>query len=362
VRALQAEGDATELMGRQAVLSAFRAARGQSAATQQPRVQPVPGVPAYDWDSTRTLPARPASGSEPWASGRRRPPRRRLRVVTIAVAALLAVCAGLTAAAYAKVLPPSVQNIAHSVLAPIGVPSASPATPVSTGPGQGSTPAGSPGTSGGSSSAPGPASSAGAPTSAAAAGVSVRLAAGRARVAAGGMVTFTGQAGKNGHPVHGARVRLLEQLSTDVGAWRIATTGVTGEDGTVTLVVPHIPASATFRLAGTGKLADVISPAVTITVIPRVLIQQPTAGILTVTAVPTAAGDTVTLLRLVNGTWATAAVSHLSATHEARFRVLPGASYRVLLPATPMHAYALSARITAIKSPAKRVLAATAAA
>jgi hypothetical protein len=261
-------------------------------------------------------------------------------------AALLAVCAGVTAAAYAKVLPPSVQNIAHAVLGPLGVPSASPAAPVPTSPGQGSTPAVPHGISvGGTRGA-----TTGAPQPVAAASVSLHLAAGRARVAADGGDTFTGQAGRNGHPVPGTRVRLLEQLSTDVGAWRIATTGVTGEDGTVTLVVPRIPASATFRLAGTGKLADVISPAVIITVIPRVLIQQPSAGILTVMALPTAVGDTVTLLRLENGTWVTAAISHLSATHEARFRVLPGASYRILLPATPMHSYALSGRITAIKS------------
>ena len=299
-------------------------------------------MPRHDPGSTRPLAVRQAPAHQ-------KPRRHRPRIVMVAGPALLAVCAGLTAAAYAQVLPAPVQDIAHwvlaphSVLAPLGVPGASPAAPARTSPGHGSSPGA---TIGGSR--PSPSVSTAQPVTTA--GVSLRLAAGKTRVAADGRDAFTGHADRNGHPVHGARVRLLEQLSTDIGEWRSATAGVTGEGGTVTLTVPRIPASATFRLAGTGGLANVVSPAVTITVTPRVLVQQPGTGIVTVTASPAAANDTVVLLRLDNRTWVTAATSHLSAAHETWFTVRPGAAYRILLPATRMHAYALTARFTAIKS------------
>jgi hypothetical protein len=296
-------------------------------------------MPQHDAGSTRPFAVRQAPAHQ-------KPRRHRPRVVTAGGPALLAVCAGLTAAAYAQVLPAPVQNIAHSVFALPGTPGTSPATPALTSPGQGSSPAP---TIGGSA----PSSAASTPRPVTTAGVSLRLAAGKARVAADGRDAFTGHADRDGHPVHGAAVRLLEQLSTDIGEWQSATTGVTGEGGIVTLTVPRIPASATFRLAGTGGLSDVVSPAVTITVTPRVLIRQPGPGILTVTASPAAAGDTVVLLRLDNGTWVTAATSHLSAAHETWFTVRPGAAYRILLPATRLHAYALTARITAIKSAAR---------
>jgi hypothetical protein len=176
----------------------------------------------------------------------------------------------------------------------------------------------------------------------------VSLAATKTRVPADGPVAFAGRVSRNGQPARGVRVRLLVQLSTNVGTWRVAALGVTREDGTVTLVVLRVPVTATFRLAGTGKLADAASPAVTITVTPRLFIRQPAVGVLVVMASPAAAGDTVTLLRLQAGTWVTAGTSRLSAMREATFAVRPGVAYRVLLQATRMHGFALSARINAV--------------
>jgi hypothetical protein len=98
IGALTASGHPHELAGREAALAAFR------AASRQP------------------TPARSAR------SARHRGPLRIALPARLAVAAaaVIAVLGGLTAAAAAQVLPPQVQRIAYSVLAPLGVPVSQP--------------------------------------------------------------------------------------------------------------------------------------------------------------------------------------------------------------------------------------------
>jgi hypothetical protein len=311
-RALTAEGDATEVVGRQRALMMFRQARGQSGLTQP-------------------LPAQPASVRRPV------PRRRAFRLAGVA-AALLVACGGLAAAAYAQILPGPVQDIAHTVLAPLGVPSASHAprgTP-STGLGP-STPSGP----NGPSPAPSAATSCPCPADGASGKPGLRLSAARLRVAAGEADTFTGHVSSDGHPGRHVLVRLLARAAADRGTWRVAGTGMTSATGDVTFTVPHVPATTMFRLAGTGRLA---SPEVTVKVTPLVVVRHPSADVLTVAVYPSQAGDQVTLEQLQNGTWVPVATQPLTSLHKAAFPVTLGSVYRFAVPATPGHTAAVSAR------------------
>ena len=135
IRALTAEGDATELTGRQAALTMFRAARDQpagshyadqsAATTQVWSPQQAFGQPAPAPDPGGHRPGQHREAQRRHARG---PAARHRRFPALAAtaAAIVMACAGVTAAAYAQILPTPIQDIAHRVLAPIGVPSASP--------------------------------------------------------------------------------------------------------------------------------------------------------------------------------------------------------------------------------------------
>jgi hypothetical protein len=110
ITALTTRAHPHELTGRDAALTAFREASRPSA----PRARMWP--PA--------LPARLRR-----AAGPRRPVRILLPVrLAVAAASVVAVLAGLTAAAAAQALPAPVQQIAYHVLAPLGVPVTQPKT------------------------------------------------------------------------------------------------------------------------------------------------------------------------------------------------------------------------------------------
>jgi hypothetical protein len=114
IGALTASGHPHELAGRDAARAAF------VAASQQP-------TPAGSGESasTRSASNRSASSQSAW---RRGPVRIALPArLAVAVAAVVAVLGGFTAAAAAQVLPAPVQRIAYSVLAPLGMPVSQPA-------------------------------------------------------------------------------------------------------------------------------------------------------------------------------------------------------------------------------------------
>jgi hypothetical protein len=111
ITALTTRAHPHELTGRDAALTAFREASRPSAA--RARIWP----PA--------LPARLRRAAGPGRSVRILLPVR----LAVAAASVIAVLAGLTAAAAAQALPAPVQQIAYHVLAPLGVPVTQPKPP-----------------------------------------------------------------------------------------------------------------------------------------------------------------------------------------------------------------------------------------
>jgi hypothetical protein len=343
LRALTSEGDATELLGRQAALTMFRTARAQ-AGTQAATQAATQGLPALGFP-TQGFPAQdsgPAPERRPRASRRTGPRTRRFPLAAGISTAVAAAFAGMAVAAYAAVLPSPVQNIAHKVFAPIGVPAASPAAPGSVTPGV----SGGPGQGGSTSpNGPGP-SPANTPTASATSppgvpGVSVTMTAARSAVPFGGADGFTGRMTRDGKPARLVRVRLLMRPAGG-GTWRLVTTGLTNANGVVRLAGPLMAADASFELAGTGKLASATSAPLTVTVIPRIAVRVSATDVLTVTVWPASAGDQALLQELRGGAWQPVATLQLVA-HKAAYQVRPGGTYRVAVPATAEHDAALSA-------------------
>ena len=218
ISALTADGRPDELAGRDAALTAFRAA-GQRAATEptlrQRRVVPF---------------RRPLTG---WL-----PPR-----LTAVAAVAAVVVAVIVAAAYTQALPGPVQDAAHTVFAPLGVPG---------------------GQHGSSGTAPN--QEAAAITTATKPGdcpscttvfktpsprsgnyYVVTLSGTRVRVATGVVVALTGRVAKAGSPAAGVRVALVMRTVASP-QWRIVATGVTGPLGGFRFVTPPLTASAVFRM------------------------------------------------------------------------------------------------------------------
>ena len=346
-RALTAEGDAVELVGRTAALTMFRTAR--DLATSLGAAAPGGDVPGAGVVRGQQLRHRSPEGPPPQGPARPtgRSRRRRTRAILAGIAALLVVCAGLTAAAYLAVLPRPMQEFAHAVLARIGAPRAALAAPAPTAshsPSAGSSSSTNPNGPGNS-----PAFAATPSTSSPALGagsVTVSLRVRRADVPFGNSDLFDGSVTTAGRTDAGIRVRLLERLAAGTGTWRLAAAGITRADGTVTLTMARVTGNATFRLSGTGPLAAASSPAVAVSVIPRLVVRVPAAGVLTASAWPAAAGDAVVLQEREDGTWRVVATHYLDSLHKATFMVASGATYRVVLPATTAHNAARSAPVT----------------
>ena len=109
IGALTASGHPQELAGREAARAAF------CAAIEQPTAAGAAGTASTRSPSNRS--------PSPQSARRRRPIRMALPArLAMAIAAVVAVLGGFTAAAAAQVLPAPVQRIAYSVLAPLGVP------------------------------------------------------------------------------------------------------------------------------------------------------------------------------------------------------------------------------------------------
>ena len=208
ITALTADGRPEELAGRDAALAAFRGARQRNAAGKAaPRRRGVPLRRPHNGFSARVA----------------------------AIGAALLVAAGAAAAAYAQALPGPVQQLAHTVFAPLGVPSGqrqpAPAgiTIARTGgksdKGAAKTPSPRPGTD-----------------------YLITVGVSRARVRAGGVVVFTGRVTDHGRAVARVRIRLLARAA---GATRfeLVTAAETGALGRFRLSSPPLTATTVFRVA-----------------------------------------------------------------------------------------------------------------
>jgi hypothetical protein len=362
IRALTAEGDAAELTGRHSALAMFRAARDTSGGFSSPGVQTAPAEPWMGQPAPgQPVPARDRGQR---SRGRRRAgrlapegaPRRPLIAVLGAALALVLACTGMTAAAYAQVLPDPLQDIAHSVLAPIGVPGPSHSARAGSVAPSPLSPSSSPNVPSPSPThLPTAATSCPCPSASASAQVTLVLRVARASVLFDGRDTFTGHVGEGGRPGSDLRVKLLEQLSTDPGTWDVIETSPTNASGYVRFVVLHVPADSTFALAGSGPLASLLSDQVPVTVTPRLVVRHPARRVLVVTVHPAVAGDPVTLEQLHDGTWVTVATEQLSSLLSATFTVTSAGGYRFLLPATSAHQAGVS-RVVAVADKADAVV------
>jgi hypothetical protein len=215
VTALTAEGRPDELTGREAAVAAFRAAGRRDAADGSARRRRVSIRRPFT-----ALPQRLA-----------------------AVGAVVAVAAGIAAAAYAQALPGPAQDLAHTVFAPLGVPDNQP-------PAQPGHPAAvTIATSGAKSGRATPGGKAKTPTPRPGDAYLITVAVSRARVQAGERVAFTGRVTEYGHAAAGARVRLFERLAGST-QFELVGTGVTGPLGGFRLPSPPLSETAIFRVVG----------------------------------------------------------------------------------------------------------------
>lgn len=211
VTALTADGQPEELAGRDAALAAFRAAGQHGAAAGSAR-----------WH-------RSLSSHGPFAG---------LRVRLAAVGTALIVAAGV-AAAYTQALPGPVQQLAHTVFAPLGVPGGHQQpgqSPAGTAPGTGPTGITIASSGGGTETQSAPA-------------YKVTVDVDRTRVPADAVVVFTGRVTDSGRAAGGVRVRLFERVA-GTAAEELVATGVTGPRGGFRLVSPPLTATAVFRVLG----------------------------------------------------------------------------------------------------------------
>jgi hypothetical protein len=218
ISALTADGNPDELAGRDAALAAFRTA-SQRAATE-PTLRPRRAAPfrrpLTDWFPTR------------------------LAAVTAAAAVVFA---GLVTAAYTHALPGPVQDAAHSVFAPLGVPGGH-QSPPGTAPGQGPaaiTAATQPG------DCPGCATVFKTPSPRTGNHYVVTVSGARVRVPAGVVAVLAGRVAKNGSPAADVRVALVARTLASP-QWRIVATAVTGPHGGFRFVTPPLTASVVFRV------------------------------------------------------------------------------------------------------------------
>ena len=217
ISALTADGRPDELAGRDAALTAFRAAGRRRDRADAPAAPVVP----YRRPLTGWLPPRltAIAAGRPWSSP---------LVVT---------------AAYTHALPGPVQDAAHSVFAPLGVPGGQ----------QGSS---------GTSPSQGPAAIIAAtqpgdcpscttvfktPSPRSGNHYIITLSGARVRVTAGVVAVLTGRVAQSGSPAAGVRVALVARTAASA-QWRIVATGVTGPRGGFRFVTPPLTASAVFRV------------------------------------------------------------------------------------------------------------------
>jgi hypothetical protein len=226
ISALTADGDLDELAGRGAALAAFRAA-SQRAATE-PTLRPRRMSP-FRRQLAGGVPTRLVG----WFPAR-------LAAVTAAAAVVFA---GIVTAAYTHALPGPVQDAAHSVFAPLGVPGGHQGPP---GPGPSQGPAAIT-----AATQPGDCPSCTAvfktPSPRSGNHYVVTVSGARARVTGGVVAVLTGRVTKNDSPAAGVRVALVARTLA-APQWRIVATGVTGPRGGFRFVTPPLTAGTVFRV------------------------------------------------------------------------------------------------------------------
>lgn len=234
IAALTTAGHPDELTGREAALTALRAARAE-AKRGRPRFAAL----------------------------------IRSARVTTAAAALVPSLAGVTAAAYAAALPEPMQHIAHRVLAPLGVPDDQVKVSVSLVARHRPQPPAPRFAAPSSPEVPRPADH----------GTNVALGVARSTVPAGGDVFISARLTKDGQADHGIMVRLLElPAGAPQSGWRVAGTATTGARGLAGFQVGRLATNAVFALTGPDGTR---SATVRVTVVPRVvlsLVAQPGTG------------------------------------------------------------------------------------
>ncbi len=343
LRTLTAGPAPGELAGEGDALAMFRANAGQSAT------------------ALTTVLATEAP-APPEAAGGRQAPRRLRWSARWAIAAATAVtlCGGMTAAAYAAVLPAPVQHLAHDVFGAVGVPDAQ-HQPSSSGPGGRSLQPGaagsrrtSPGAASPSSSAggpaPGPSASASSSPGSASAPRQLLASASASIVTAGSQVVIEGQLQSSGAGVPGTEVTLWERL-TGQAAWQNAGNARTNSAGNVAVTVPVLTQNAVFRLAGTGA----VSPAVLVRVSPLVsaVLEEGSGGVFDVLAVSTQdaqSGNEVVLQVETASGWAYVRENRLTAAGTTSFTLsgkrLQNRQVRAELLGTLRHAGSISNQVT----------------
>lgn len=318
VRALQAPASAAELGGEERVLAAFRSA------------VPVRGRGRHG--------LRLATGAS-------------------ALVVAMAVTAG-AAAAYTDVLPRPLQDAAHRVLGPVGVPA--PHKPgshpqaagprhlaASPSPSRQHAPVVVPTTRPGSpAAAPRPSTPAVArptatPTPSPSPSVAPQLSASVSRrvVPIHQGVQLRGVLSRNGNPAADVPVRAVVRAAGDA-SWRQVAAGRTAADGSIQLHVAGLVQDVRLRLEARG----VVSPAIGVVVVPALTVDVAASGTryaVTVSADGGRPGDQVVLFRYDGTRWVRVSSHQLGSQDRTRFLVpRPSADpvqYRVRLAATDVH-------------------------
>jgi len=341
-----------ELADEQSALAMFRANISMPASPARPAPdRPSPASPA-DRRAPRRSVRHPFGGAARWG----------LRVV---VAGVIALGGGMTAAAYAAVLPTPVQNLAHQVLWFAGVPQSHHQRHLGTSPGRSqhaSAPSGqsggSPGGQGQSSPAPaktGPSARKSAspkpspsPSSAATGPEVLSAAASSPNIMAGAQPVIDGRLTRSGTGISGVTVTLVER-TLGQPLWHTVGTGQTTSAGNVVVTGPSLITNAVFRLRIAG-VAHSPSVLVTVTPVVDVTLTPGAAKLRDLLAVSTQyahRGNVVWLqVQSADGSWVSLRAKRLTAAGDATFilsgKRLAGESVRVLLVATLRHASATS--------------------
>jgi hypothetical protein len=370
-----------ELAGQQAALTMFQlnaqtAASGAAGAPNGQAARSAAGMTAAAGAAGAIpIPAAAATGRRfgwPWVrpvKSTSRPPRARAGWgVRLVAAAALSVAGGLTAAAYAAVLPQPMQHLAYQVFGWAGMPDAHHAHPSlspsrfhhsvpvtsqpATSPGQ-VTPASSSRPHHSTSPSAGPSRSASpSPSPSPSAVPLLSVSAASSQIPAGSVAVIDGQLTGSGKAMAGAKVMLLERIARHV-RWHVAGTATTNAQGDVDITTPVLAANAAFELTGPGGST---SKVVLITVVPQVeaTLRLGAAGLrdlLVVTTMYAHRGNVVVLqVQTASGAWVSLRERLLNAAGRTRFvikaRKLQNKQLRVVLLATVRHAAAVSNTVT----------------
>jgi hypothetical protein len=343
-RTLTAGPETGELAGEQAALAMFRENVRPAAAAAKARGR------SYR-RSARSLRSAGRLARGPFGWG-----------IRLTAAAVLALGGGMTAAAYAAVLPAPVQHFAHELFHVVGVPDMQHGHPASrshhTGPARHRH--GSPGHRAPApprSVPPSPRASATASPSASPsrpATVPAQLTASAAsgEITAGSQAVINGRLTRSGKGVAGVTVTLLERRARQT-SWQAVGTAQTNARGNVAVGVSVLTTNADFELTGPDSTSSAI---VTITVSPPIAAElnlgaRAVRDVLVVSTQYARRGNVVVLqVESSSGSWVYLRAAVLNANGKVRFvlngKRLQNKVLRAVLLGTPRHAASVSNSVT----------------